>query len=326
MPPRSPLPQRHGLESAWVRTPDEGECRRLAAGKVGGGPDGSPRAAPWTTMCDFLEWKLPRIGRSRIDEMLAEGRFVDRAGTPIGRETPFTAQTFVYFHRDLPVERPVPFPIGILYRDERILVADKPHFLSSIPRGAHVLESVVVRLRTQLDMPELTVAHRLDRVTSGVLLLTCRRRWRRPYQELFEHHAVHKRYRVVAPALDLPPEGVEVASHIVKRKGELQAVEVPGVAPNARTRIRLLERRGDLGLYEAIPATGKTHQIRLHFNRLGAPILNDPFYPRLLDIAVDDFSRPLQLQAHEMAFTDPITGVPRHFRSRQRLSCWPPGE
>lgn len=273
-------------------------------------------------MRDFLVWKLPRIGVSRVDEMLAEGRFVGRDGTAMDGSTPFTAQTFVYFHRDLPVETPVPFPIGILYRDDRILVADKPSFLSSIPRGAHVLESVVVKLRTQLEMPELTVAHRLDRVTSGVLLLTCRRRWRRPYQELFEHHAVHKTYRAVAPLLDLPPEGVEVASHIVKRKGELQAVEVPGAAPNARTRIRLLERRGDLGLYEANPLTGKTHQIRLHFNRLGAPIVNDPFYPEVLDIAVDDFTRPLQLQAHEMSFTDPVTGEPRRFRSRQELACW----
>ncbi len=338
MPPRSPLPQRHGLESAWVRTPDHGECRRLAAG---GGDAGGPArnaapasrasrdaalaardAAPWPTIRDFLVWKLPRIGAARIDTMLAEGRFVGTDGTAFDAATLFSAQTFVFFHRDLPVETPVPFPIGILYRDERILVADKPHFLSSIPRGAHVLESVVVRLRTELGMPELTVAHRLDRVTAGVLLLTCRRRWRRPYQELFERRAVHKTYRVVAPALDLPADGVEVASHIVKQRGVLQATEVPGAAPNARTRIRLLERRAELGLYEATPLTGKTHQIRLHFNRLGAPILNDPFYPELLDTAVDDFTRPLQLQAHEMSFVDPITGANRTFRSRQQLACW----
>ncbi len=321
MPPRSPLPQRHGLESAWVRTPDQGECRRLAA--ADGVPPAGSGQAPWATMRDFLVWKLPRIGPARIDEMLARGRFVGCDGDAMDRATPFTAQTFVYFHRDLPVEKPVPFPIEILHRDERILVVDKPHFLSSIPRGAHVLESVVVKLRTQLGMPELTVAHRLDRVTAGVLILTCQRRWRRPYQELFEHHQVHKIYRAVAPALDLPPEGVAVASHIVKQRGVLQATELPGSPPNARTRIRLLERRGDLGLYEALPLTGKTHQIRLHLMRLGAPILNDPFYPEVLDIPVDDFSRPLQLQAFEASFTDPVTGEPRCFRSRRTLSCWP---
>lgn len=279
-------------------------------------------------MRDFLVWKLPRIGAARIDEMLAEGRFVDVDGRAVTASTPFTAQTFVYFHRDLPTETPVPFPIGILYRDDRILVADKPHFLSSIPRGAHVLESVVVKLRMQLGMPELTVAHRLDRVTSGVLLLTCQRRWRRPYQELFEHRGVHKTYRVVAPVLDLPAGGVEVSSHIVKERGVLQAREVDGAEPNARTRIRLLGRRvipgggRELGLYEAEPLTGKTHQIRLHFARLGAPILNDPFYPDLLDVALDDFSHPLQLQAHRMSFIDPVDGTERVFTSRRPLAAW----
>lgn len=306
-----------------MHTPDQGECRRRARDA------GLGAEAPWVLMRDFLVWKLPRIGAARIDRMLAQGRFVGVDGRGFTATSPFTAQTFVYFHRDLPVEAPVPFPIGVLYRDERILVADKPHFLSSIPRGSHVLESVVVKLRTQLGMPELSVAHRLDRVTSGVLLLTCERRWRRPYQELFEHHEVHKAYRVVAPALDLPAGGVEVASCIVKERGVLQAREVPGAEPNARTRIRMLARRSvsggpDLGFYEALPLTGRTHQIRLHFLRLGAPILNDPFYPRVLDVALDDFSRPLQLQAHRMAFTDPVDGTRRVYTSRLRLAEWDP--
>lgn len=132
------------------------------------------------------------MGGQRVDEMLDEGRFVDESGRTFRRDSPFTPQTFVFFHRDLPTETPVPAGIGILYSDERILVVDKPHFLSSIPRGRHVLESVVVRLRTQLGLPELTVAHRLDRVTAGVLLLTRERKWRRPYQEIFERREVVK--------------------------------------------------------------------------------------------------------------------------------------
>ena len=123
-------------------------------------------------MRDYLVEKLVRVGGQRVDEMLDEGRFVDEAGCVFTGSSPFAPQTFVFFHRDLPEETSVPAGIGILYADDRILVVDKPHFLSSIPRGRHVLESVVVRLRTQLGLPELTVAHRLDRVTAGVLLLT----------------------------------------------------------------------------------------------------------------------------------------------------------
>ena len=269
------------------------------------------------------------MGGQRVDEMLDEGRFVDESGRTFRRDSPFTPQTFVFFHRDLPTETPVPAGIGILYSDERILVVDKPHFLSSIPRGRHVLESVVVRLRTQLGLPELTVAHRLDRVTAGVLLLTRERKWRRPYQEIFERREVVKRYRLVAPVVHNPAgEGVtatksgwQVRSRIIKEREILQAREVPGV-PNAVTDIALIGEHGGWGLYEASPRTGRTHQIRLHMQRLGAPIVNDPFYPVVLDTPVDDFTHPLQLQAWRMGFTDPVTGDPRAFTSRLRLAAW----
>ena len=280
-------------------------------------------------MREYLVEKLPKVGGQRVDEMLDEGRFVDESGRTFRRDSPFTPQTFVFFHRDLPTETPVPAGIGILYSDERILVVDKPHFLSSIPRGRHVLESVVVRLRTQLGLPELTVAHRLDRVAAGVLLLTRERKWRRPYQEIFERREVVKKYRLVAPVVHDPAgEGVtatksgwQVRSRIIKEREILQAREVPGV-PNAVTDIALIGEHGGWGLYEASPRTGRTHQIRLHMQRLGAPIVNDPFYPVVLDTPVDDFTHPLQLQAWRMGFTDPVTGDPRAFTSRLRLAAW----
>ena len=172
--------------------------------------------------------------------MITEKKFVTQDGVPITAMTTFEPQYFIFFHRDLPDEKPVPFPIGILYQDERILVVDKPHFLSSIPRGQHVLESVVVKLRTQLQMPELTVAHRLDRVTSGVLMLTCARQWRCPYQTLFERRQVRKTYRLVAPWLDFDemddgPLGVigdspSGSAHGFGRLGEDETATSPDVA------------------------------------------------------------------------------------------------
>ncbi|MDJ0114199.1 pseudouridine synthase, partial [Rhodococcus erythropolis] len=84
----------------------------------------------------------------------------------------FAPRRFVYLYRDAPVEARVPFEIDILYRDENILVVDKPHFLASTPRGRYIAESALVRLRRDLDLPELSPAHRLDRVTAGLLLFT----------------------------------------------------------------------------------------------------------------------------------------------------------
>jgi tRNA pseudouridine32 synthase/23S rRNA pseudouridine746 synthase len=66
--------------------------------------------------------------------------------------------------------------------------------------------------------------------------------------------------------------------------------------------------------------TGRKHQLRVHMASLGIPIINDPFYPRLLPRAVGDYAKPLQLLARAIAFRDPLTGTPRQFESRRTLS------
>jgi tRNA pseudouridine32 synthase/23S rRNA pseudouridine746 synthase len=172
-------------------------------------------------------------------------------------------------------------------------------------------------------MPELSPAHRLDRVTAGVLLLTAERRWRRAYQMMFDARSPQKEYEAVAAApgeLELP---AEVRSHIAKQHGVMQAAEHEEREPNARTRIELIEERGGLARYRAVPYTGKTHQIRLHMNRLGRPILGDPLYPEVRDVDIDDFSEPLQLLARTLRFTDPVDGTEREFTSRRRLEAFP---
>jgi tRNA pseudouridine32 synthase/23S rRNA pseudouridine746 synthase len=254
-----------------------------------------------------------------VPGMLAEGRFVDEDGRAVGAGDPYAPHRFVWFHRDLREEPEVPGTIHVVHRDDRLVVVDKPPFLSSIPRGRHVMQSVVVRLRAELGLLELSPLHRLDRVTSGLLMLATQARWRGAYQTVFERREVRKTYRALAPLradLDLP---VVVRDHIRKERGSWQAQVVPGAPVNAETLVELEREVDGQGVYRLSPRTGRTHQLRLHLLGLGIPIVGDPLYPEVLDIGVDDFARPLQLLASELAFTDPVDGSAREFRSVRRL-------
>lgn len=253
-----------------------------------------------------------RFGEQAAAKVLA-GEVVCADGTVVTASTVLPPDAHVYLYRDLPDEVPVPFAVPILYRDENLVVVDKPHFLATMPRGGHVAQTALVRLRRSLDLPELSPAHRLDRLTAGVLVFTTRREVRGAYQSLFARGQVTKTYLAQAPVDARQTFPRTVRSRIVKRRGSLQAVEEPG-EPNAET---LVERCGPL--YRLTPRTGRTHQLRVHMASLGIPITGDPLYPDVVDVAPDDFSTPLQLLAHRLEFDDPLTGEARLFLSERTL-------
>jgi tRNA pseudouridine32 synthase/23S rRNA pseudouridine746 synthase len=270
-------------------------------------------------MRDFLVDRLPDA--VPVAERLAGGEFVDQAGQPWTGEEPYRPNTFFWFHRPTRPEPVVPFPVEVLYADERIVVVDKPHFLATTPNGAHVRETVVVRMRDSLGLPELAPVHRLDRLTAGVLVLTTERRYRGVYAGLFQAGGVQKSYEALAPydpSLELPRR---VVSRIEKRRGSLQAEELAG-EPNAETLVELVETRGKYARYSLTPRTGKTHQLRLHMASLGLPIVGDSLYPTVLDVEADDFTTPLQLVARRLRFVDPIDEISREYTSRFALE-WP---
>ena len=281
-----PLPPRDGLGPARLR--------------VRGGPLG-----------DEL---LTRFGPEVAAKAIA-GEVVDQHGVVLDPATVLPVGASVYLYRDLRDEVPVPFDIPVLYQDEDIVVVDKPHFLATMPRGRHVAQTALVRMRRKLGLPELSPAHRLDRLTAGVLLFTARRELRGAYQTMFARGAVHKTYvaRAAAnPHVTLPRV---VQSRIIKRRGHLQAVEEPG-EPNAET---LVESISPDGLYRLTPRTGRTHQLRVHMASLGMPIYGDPLYPNVISVPDDDFSQPLQLLAQRIEFQDPVSGALRRFVSSRRL-------
>jgi tRNA pseudouridine32 synthase/23S rRNA pseudouridine746 synthase len=273
---------------------------------------------------------------------------VGEAGVPLDRATRLEDHTFIWYYRTLPPETRIPVELGILHQDEHLLVVDKPHFLPTTPGGTYIQESALVRLRNQLDLPDLIPMHRLDRMTAGVLLLSTNPETRGKYQVLFEKRQVQKEYECVSaaepasgyPAVDFP---VVVRNRMTKSRSYLLAEVIDG-EPNAETRIERLEtfdgrttapasvttdagtpaagkgpaRR--LARYRLEPHSGKTHQLRVHMASLGLGIVNDAFYPDLLDKAPDDYTKPLQLLARGISFVDPISGQPVEYRSRLELS------
>ncbi|MFJ6948310.1 pseudouridine synthase [Streptomyces wuyuanensis] len=301
--PVAPLPQRDGIDPVRLRLPED-------------------PAGAWPTVRDHLVHRFAgAVGAERVDAMLRDGRFVGTDG-PVAPDEPYAAGRYVWFHRDFAPEAPVPFRIGIVHRDERLVVADKPHFLATTPRGSHITETALARLRRDLGLPGLQPAHRLDRLTAGLVLFVVRPQDRGAYQALFRDRRVRKEYEAVAPHDPEVALPVTVRSRIEKERGVPAAREVPG-EPNSESRIELLERRGGLGRYRLLPATGRTHQLRVHMSGLGLPILGDPLYPAVLPEGPEDFSRPLQLLARALEFTDPVTGEPCRFTSRRRLAQWP---
>ncbi|WP_285240243.1 RluA family pseudouridine synthase [Pseudarthrobacter sp. MEB009] len=307
---QSPLPVRDGVNATRLRLPDGG---------------------PWETAMDYMMHRWGHIDPQGIEDRFDAGEIVGEGGVPLDRTTPLRDHTFIWYYRTLPPETRIPVELDILHQDGHLLVVDKPHFLPTTPGGTYIQESALVRLRNQLDLPDLIPMHRLDRMTAGVLLFSTNPDTRGKYQVLFEKRQVQKDYECVSaaqPAPGHPDVGfpVVVRNRMTKSRSYLLAEVVDG-EPNAETRIEKLETfdggtpgSAPLARYRLEPHTGKTHQLRVHMASLGLGIVNDSFYPDLLDKAPDDYSRPLQLLARGIRFVDPITAKAVEYRSGRELS------
>ena len=275
-------------------------------------------------MLDFLVERFPAISAAEWSARMAAGDVVDGAGRPIAPGQAYLAHGKLYYYRTVPHEQPNAAQACVLYEDELLVVADKPHFLPVTPSGAYLQETLLVRLRRQLGLDALTPLHRIDRETAGVVLFAKQPAIVSEYQRLFVGRQVAKTYQAIAPSnpgLQFP---LTRASKLVTGHHFMQMREAPEDGGDAwesksRTEIELIETRGTWGRYRLRPLTGKRHQLRVHMAALGLPILGDRIYPKLLPQGGDEVSNPLRLLAESIAFRDPVTGAARSFSSRQQL-------
>jgi tRNA pseudouridine32 synthase / 23S rRNA pseudouridine746 synthase len=288
--------------------------------KNGVGPScvGLPKGS-WLTITDFLVERFPDIARQVWLERMANELVVDEFGELVTPERPYPSHMRVYYYRDVDEEERIPFEEVILYRDEHLIVADKPHFLPVTPSGHYLQETLLVRLKKRLGIDTLIPIHRIDRETAGLVLFSVQPSERNAYQALFRDRAVTKHYEAIAHWPSDLTWPITRKSRIVEDEPFFRQREVPGL-PNSETHIDVIEIKGSLARYALSPVTGKKHQLRVHMNALGLPILNDRMYPPVADTPDDDYSLPLQLLAKSIAFDDPLTGQKRHFESHLALN------
>ncbi len=281
----------------------------------------APEAAAGRLLLDFLDERFPQIGRAEWQRRLEAGAVTDERGAPLAGGWRIPGQCRIRYWREVAVEAAIPFEETILYQDERLLVADKPHFVPVTPSGPWVNECLLYRLMRKTGCARLIPLHRLDRETAGVVLFSKDVSTRAAYSGLFMRGEAGKRYEALGALPPGPQREWQVESRIEKGEPWFRMKETEGIV-NARTRIRLEETRGAWGRFGIEPLTGKQHQIRLHMARIGAPIGHDWLYPDLQPEPKVDFVNPLQLIAREVAFRDPVTGADRLFRSAYALD-WP---
>ncbi|HET6788616.1 MAG TPA: pseudouridine synthase, partial [Aquabacterium sp.] len=263
------------------------------------------------------------VSREDWADRMRKGEVVDAHAHPIPVDAPYRAHTKLYYWRSLPFEHQVPFDEEVVFQDDYLVVAYKPHFLPVTPKGRYLQETLLVRLKRRTGIATLVPMHRLDRETAGLVAFTIQPATRDAYQRLFRDKAVHKVYEAIAPrhpSLSWPHTRL---SRLQEGPHFMAMHEVDG-PPNAETRIELLGITAHgLGHYRLQPSTGQKHQLRVHMNALGLPIANDRIYPTLWPDTPEgqapDLSRPLQLLARALSFTDPITGQLRHFESQRHL-------
>ena len=273
------------------------------------------------------------------------GLVVDEHGVTVTPTRAFEAGLRIYYYRALETEPRIPFDEVILFQDEQLVVVDKPHFLPVIPSGRYLQETLLVRLKRKLGIDTLVPIHRIDRGTAGVIVFSVQESTRGMYQQLFATREVRKTYEAIAPinrALHFPLTHASCMvqdEHFMRMKeiaGEansqthfeiIRELTAPGANPLAPTPAHAHTLASTLApsfaLYRLRPITGRKHQLRVHCAALAIPIVNDPMYPTFLPEpardAPEDFSKPLQLLARAIEFTDPITGAARAFTSARQL-------
>lgn len=277
----------------------------------------------YKTVLAFLVNRFSRIPEATWRERMQLGNVHWEDNRPICEDTPFQTNAKVLYYREVPDEPVIPFEERIIFQDEQLLVACKPHFLPVTPAGIYVHQCLLNRLRQSTGIDTLTPIHRIDRDTAGLVMFSVNPETRGHYQRMFAEGTIKKTYHAVSACdADVLVNQQWLIENRMEKSEQWFRMTITDGQINARSSVKCLDVAAGRALFELNPLTGKTHQLRVHMDSLGYPLEHDRLYPVALPQGEDDYSKPLQLLAREVSFTDPVSGQPRHFMTSRQLN-WP---
>jgi len=293
-----------------------------------------PECAGWR-LDHFLKRRIGRLSRTRIQAIITEQIFLADGRTARPALSVRAGET-ILLRRPAPIEPEVPRHFEILYEDDRVLVIDKPAGLPMHTTAKFWRNTLTALLRERYPEEQMEIAHRIDRETSGVLLVARDRAAASYLTRAFARRDVDKTY--LALVKGQPPESGRIDQPLMLRDTPSHVMMGPAPSEDPRalpavTTFEVLRRLPAHALCAAHPETGRQHQIRVHFAALGHPIVGDKLYgasealfmracdqgvtPELL-AAFDGLPRHA-LHAHRLTFPHPATGRPTTVESP-----WPP--
>lgn len=279
------------------------------------------------TILDFLCYRFKNINQQEwIQRFEDKMIFLEK---PLGiyqsipPNTPYIdcQNHILYYYRRINQEIVVPFDYRFVFENERFIVVDKPHFLTTAPAGQYAKQTLLARLKNDTQILDLTPIHRLDKDTAGLVLFCKQPKYRSAYQALFAKQKIQKIYHAIAPVCADLSFPMQLDLCIMRGEPFYTMRIFPNQKPNSSTYIDIIQYNNNKqwAKYQLIPQTGKLHQLRVHLNYLRIPIKNDPYYPVVCHKKETDFTNPLQLLAKSIQFIDPIDQKTYFFQSKKEL-------
>ncbi|MBX3035516.1 MAG: RluA family pseudouridine synthase [Anaerolineales bacterium] len=191
----------------------------------------------------------------------------------------------------------------IIFVDDHILIINKPANLSVLPEGWDKDATYLVKM-LEVDYEKIWVVHRIDKITSGIIVFALNAEAHRSLNIQFEKHQVEKKYHSLVNGVPKWDEKITKFPLRVNVGHKHRTVVDDRNGVKAETRFRLLEQYQLSALVEAMPMTGRTHQIRVHAYALGHPLVGDVLYSAPESKIIH---RPA-LHARSLIFTHPATG------------------